>query len=135
MYRSDGTWSRAAIEEYDALGDTYTVQLTPCGRSKYFVEASELRALKAGAYDVGRRVALDCSLLEAGRRSGAARRGAVIAALVEEYDDESDSYTLVREDDGKRLYYVRDEIVPTPKDDVGEQRLPEGHERRRGRHR
>ena len=42
VFRSDGWWTLTTVTDYDAGGDTYTVRLAD-GRSKYFVEPSDLR--------------------------------------------------------------------------------------------
>ena len=42
VLRTDGLWTLVTVVEYDANGDTYTVQLSD-GRCKYFVEPEDLR--------------------------------------------------------------------------------------------
>ncbi|KAL3902894.1 MAG: hypothetical protein SGPRY_011883 [Prymnesium sp.] len=42
VMRSDGSWSLAAVEEFEEMGCTYTVRLCD-GRCKYMVEEDELR--------------------------------------------------------------------------------------------
>ena len=97
--RNSGTWSRAGIEEYDEGGDTYTVQLLDgTGRYKYFVEVCEIRTLRCGAFVAGRRVQLV---------SGAAR-GA--AGHVDDFDEETDSYSVRLLDGRLKCYLTADEL-------------------------
>ena len=67
-------------------------------RLKYFVEDSELRALRCGAFAAGRRVLLLSQGAEAPVGS------------VEAFDEESDSYTVRLLDGRMRFYVMVDEM-------------------------
>ena len=109
VYRTDGTWTRAFVVDHDDAGDTYTVRL-PDGRCKYFVQPDDLRASRVGEFEVGRRVALQAAGPWAGR--GDARAEEPLLASIEDYDDETGSYTVLREDTQRRQYFVMpDEIL------------------------
>lgn len=100
VFRSDGSWSRAYVEEYEERGETYTVRLAD-GRLKHFVERDELLAIKAGSFVLGRLVRYtdgdrwDC-------------RGEL--AFVDDFDDGSGTYTLRREDGRLAFYVTEDEV-------------------------
>ena len=106
VYRSDGTWSRASCIDYEAHGDTYTVRLSD-GRCKFFVEGEELRSVPAGAFRAGQRVAVAAK----GAAPWGVRGDGLCLACVEEYDEESESYTVVCDEDGRRLFYVTDDEI------------------------
>lgn len=44
VYRTDGSWAPATIDDYDEKSGTYTMRLED-GRMKYFVEADEVKPL------------------------------------------------------------------------------------------
>ena len=112
--RSDGSWTAAEVEDYDVLGDTYTVavlgeQGVGAGRQrlmKYFVEPHELRSARAGAYRRGQLVDV--------------QRGATLHsnARVDEFDEESGCYTLRTSAElptgkAKLLFFVEQEEILT----------------------
>ena len=71
------------------------------GRLKYFVEVSELRAVRCGAFCCGRRV-----------RVGPPGARDAVVAHVEEFDDESGTYTvrLLGEGAGCRYFLLEDDL-------------------------
>ena len=96
--RSDGSWTRASVEEHDVWGDTYTCRL-PDGRMKHFLEVSETRPIRCGAFLAGQRVVA---------------RG--VMGEVDEFDEESGTYE-VRETRSRRLLtYVEEGEVREVRD-------------------
>ena len=100
--RNDGSWSRGHVEDYDELGDTYTVRLIGDGRVKYFVERASLRVERVGGLAHGQAV------------SFAACGGDGLPyksyAAVDEYDAESGLYTLLLVSSGRYRLACDDEI-------------------------
>lgn len=97
--RSDGSWSQARVIDWEDRGDTYTVELLGSGALKYMVESSYLRAGREGAMMRG-------ALVEV------VRRGVLYpGGRVDEYDDETETYTVRRHDSGGSglLFFVTDE--------------------------
>jgi len=96
VYRADGTWTKATIEAYDDLGDTYDVVLAD-GRIKYMCESDCLRHIKVGGFNKHQAV----KMLE---------RQAWVWALVDEYFEE-DGYTYsysVALMDGQKRYFLQE---------------------------
>ena len=117
------------MEEHDALGNTFTVRLLDgTERLKYFVEAEEIRAIRCGAFAAGRRVVLRTSGKKPGGSDGSMRaacagscagtsssestcdasRACGVVAHVDDFDEETETYT-VRLLDGRARYYVEQE--------------------------
>ena len=94
--RSDGNCSRCSVEDYDELGDTYTVLLSD-GRRKYFVEDGALRQIRCGSFVAGAPVHL--------------AQGGGLDGRVDAFDDESSTYTVRLADGRCRFYVEEDELT------------------------
>jgi len=55
VYRTDGRWSAATVVAYDALGDTYDVELFD-GQVKYMMETDYLRFIDVGGFHLHQRI-------------------------------------------------------------------------------
>ena len=109
VLRSNSTWTRGTIDAADEPSATFTVRMED-GRVKYMVEEDELRHYRAGAFTTGDVVALRLGARGGGSDS-AEPEGATTRAAIADYDDESDSYTVVLAC-GKKVYFVvEDDIV------------------------
>ena len=100
--RTNGTWTRAVIDAVDPPSGTFSLRMDD-GRFKYMVEESDIRHFRAGAFNTG-----DVVLARLGTGIGAA---ALSRAAVAEYDDESESYTLLRPDGTRAFFITNDDIV------------------------
>ena len=89
VLRSSGEYSRGRIDGADAASGTCTVRMDD-GRLKYLVEMDDLRHFRAGAFHTGDIVSHEATGM---------------AAAVAEFDEDSDTYTLLLRT-GQRLFYV-----------------------------
>lgn len=135
VLRSNNSWTRGTIQTADDGGCTFTV-LMEDGRLKYMVEQDDLRHYRVGAYATGDVVCLkkDTSLASSSGSSstgatgggpqetaathatddGKAGGGLGPRARVCDYDEESDTYTLILADGRKQYFVESDEIALTP---------------------
>lgn len=101
VYRSNGSWSTGRIDAKDAASETYTIRMED-GRVKYLVEECDILPERAGAYFMGAVVSV------ARERQG---RQLVMRAAISEYDEESETYSVMLPS-GELLYFVQaDEII------------------------
>ena len=90
-------YSRGTIDGIDEHGLTYTVRMDD-GRVKHLVEEEDLRHFRAGAFHVGDRVGV---VLPSGGEP----------ATIAEYDEDSESYTVVLQRSGKRETFITDDMI------------------------
>ena len=97
VLRSNGSYTRGTIDAVDEHSLTYTVRMDD-GRPKYLVEQEDLRHFRAGAFHVGDRVSV---ALPSGRE----------LAAIAEFDEDSESYTVLLQRSGKRETFVSDSMI------------------------
>lgn len=122
VLRSNGSYTRGTIEAADAASATYTILLED-GRLKYFVEQADLRQYRAGAFKAGDAVRVDLtsgsssgswgmsSDSSGGSSSDSIGGSTAQEAVIAEYDEESESYTIILRASGERVAFVTDDEI------------------------
>ena len=95
VLRTNGTYTRGTIDAVDSESSTYTIRMDD-GRTKYMVEEEDLRLYRVGGFTAGDRVRL--------------RSHKEQLATIAEYDDDSETYSLILAD-GRRMHFVSDDEI------------------------